>query len=169
MNEVKIAAIIPARMASSRYPGKPLIEIEGLPMIEHVRRRTLLCDGFEDVVVATCDQEIFDVVKQFKGNIVMTSNEHIMASDRVAEVAKTMDCTHVINVQGDEILILPEDLSRMVEAIFASPENMFWNATATIDGEDELSDSSIVKCIITQHNKIMYFISNETRILQKTL
>ena len=64
MNEVKIAAIIPARMASSRYPGKPLIEIEGLPMIEHVRRRTLLCDGFSKVLVATCDKEIFDVVNK---------------------------------------------------------------------------------------------------------
>jgi 3-deoxy-manno-octulosonate cytidylyltransferase (CMP-KDO synthetase) len=153
---MKIVAIIPARMDSSRYPGKPLIHIEGLPMIEHVRRRTLMCNGFEDVIVATCDQDIFDVVKQFKGNVVMTSNEHIMASDRVAEAAGTLDYTHVVNVQGDEILILPEDLSRMVDAINSSPENMFWNATAPIADENDLSDSSIVKCVITHQKKIMY-------------
>ena len=80
MNEVKIAAIIPARMASSRYPGKPLIEIEGLPMIEHVRRRTIMCPGFSDVVVATCDKESFDVVKGYNGNVMMTSEDHIMCS-----------------------------------------------------------------------------------------
>ena len=59
MTETKIAAIIPARMGSSRYPGKPLLDIGGLPMIEHVRRRALLCNDFSEVVVATCDQEIF--------------------------------------------------------------------------------------------------------------
>ena len=63
MNEIRIAAVIPARMASTRYPGKPLIEIEGLPMIEHVRRRPMMCDEFEDVVVATCDYEIFDYIE----------------------------------------------------------------------------------------------------------
>ena len=156
MSDVKVVAIIPARMGSTRYPGKPLIDIKGLPMIEHVRRRTLMCHEFEDVVVATCDKEIYDVVNQFNGNVVMTSNKHIMASDRVAEVAQTLDCTHVINVQGDEILILPEDLSKMVKAINTSPDNMFWNATATIDSEIELSDPSIVKCILTQQQKIMY-------------
>lgn len=161
MNEVKIAAIIPARMASSRYPGKPLIEIEGLPMIEHVRRRTLLCKEFSDVVVATCDQEIYDTVKKYDGNVMMTSHDHIMASDRVAEAAEHLDCTHVINVQGDEILVLPEDLAVMVDvimvdAINSSPEKLYWNATASIETEEELGDTSIVKCVLTAHGKIMY-------------
>ena len=62
MSDVKVVAIIPARMGSSRYSGKPLIDIKGLPMIEHVRRRTLMCHEFKDVVVATCDKEIYDVV-----------------------------------------------------------------------------------------------------------
>ena len=143
-------------MDSSRYPGKPLIDIEGLPMIEHVRRRTLLCPGFSEVIVATCDQAIFDVVSKNHGKVVMTSDKHIMASDRVGEVAYTMDCTHIINVQGDEILILPEDLSKMVKAIIGSPDNMFWNATAPIVNENELSNTSIVKCVITHQKKIMY-------------
>ena len=97
-------------MASNRYPGKPLIKIENLPMIEHVRRRTLMCEEFSDVVVATCDLEIQKTVEAFSGDVIMTSNDHIMASDRVAEAVEHLDCTHVINVQGDEILILPEVL-----------------------------------------------------------
>ena len=103
MTDIKIAAVIPARMASIRFPGKPLIEIQGLPMIEHVRRRALLCGGFSEVLVATCDTEILEAVETFGGRVIMTSKEHIMASDRVAEAALNLDCTHVINVQGDEI------------------------------------------------------------------
>jgi len=80
MSIVNTAAIIPARMASSRYPGKPLIEIEGLPMIEHVRRRTLLCKGFSDVIVATCDKEIHEVVSKYDRKVVKTSDKHIINS-----------------------------------------------------------------------------------------
>ena len=143
-------------MASTRYPGKPLIKIEGLPMIEHVRRRTLLCKGFSDVVIATCDSEIYDIVKKYNGNVIMTSSDHIMATDRVAEAVANIDCTHIVNVQGDELLILPEDLSTMVQKINSSPKNMFWNATAPIKTAKEVGDSSIVKCILTVHDKIMY-------------
>jgi len=73
MKPLKIAAILPARMASSRFPGKPLLKIRGVAMIEHVRRRTLLATGFSDVVVATCDLEIAQVVEQAGGKVVMTS------------------------------------------------------------------------------------------------
>ena len=167
MSKVKIAAVIPARMASSRDPGKPLIDVEGLPMIEHVRRRTLMCDSFSDVVVATCDRDIFDTVKQYGGEVIMTSIEHEMASDRVAEAAESLNCTHVVNVQGDEILILPEDLSRMVEAISKSPEKMYWNATASIDSESELANTSIVKCVLTNNKKVMY-CSRDFSLLKTT-
>ena len=156
MSKTRIVAIIPARMGSTRYPGKPLIEIEGIPMIEHVRRRTLLCEAFSDVIVATCDQEIYDIIEAYGGNVEMTSDRHIMASDRVSEVASKIDCTHVINVQGDEILVMPEDLVKMIESIEHSPETSFWNATAPIEKDEELSDSSIVKCIVSRSEKILY-------------
>jgi 3-deoxy-manno-octulosonate cytidylyltransferase (CMP-KDO synthetase) len=156
MNEVRIVAIIPARMASSRYPGKPLIEIEGLPMIEHVRRRALLCSGFSHVAVATCDPAIRKTVEKFGGAVIMTSNKHIMASDRVAEAIEHLDCTHVVNVQGDEILVLPEDLELMIKAIKYSPNKHYWNATAPIEVVDELADTTIVKCAITKQEKILY-------------
>ena len=156
MNNIKIAAIIPARMASTRHPGKPLIEIQHLPMIEHVRRRTLLCGGFSEVVVATCDTEIVEVVETFGGKIIMTSKEHIMASDRVAEAALNLDCTHVINVQGDEILVRPDDLSNMIESIHLNPDGLFWNAIARIENPVELKDTAIVKCVISTNGRILY-------------
>ena len=156
MKKVKIAAIIPARIASTRYPGKPLIEIHGLPMIEHVRRRVLLCEGFSDVVVATCDTEIQEAIEFFGGRVLMTAKNHIMASDRVAEAALNLDCTHVINVQGDEILLMPSDLSNMVKSIISDPDGQYWNAIAQIEKPEELSDTTIVKCVISTSGRILY-------------
>ena len=154
-------------MASTRYPGKPLIDIEGLPMIEHVRRRTLMCNGFSDVVVATCDREILDAVNLYGGEVMMTSADHIMASDRVAEAVEKLDCTHIINVQGDEILILPEDLKGMIASIEANSDGQYWNATAKIESNDELENESIVKCVVSQSGKIIYCSRNFSHLQLK--
>ncbi len=156
MKAVRIAAIIPARMASGRFPGKPLLEIRGFPMVEHVRRRALLCKEFSEVVVATCDREIADKIKGYGGKVVMTSSTHVAASDRVAEAMSHIDCTHVVNVQGDEILVLPIDLSKMVQAIEDKPDDAAWNAIAKIDYPGELNDSSVVKCVVTRSSQIMF-------------
>ena len=168
MTSIKIAAIIPARMASTRHPGKPLIEIQDLPMIEHVRRRALLCGGFSEVVVATCDTEIVEVVETFGGKIIMTSKEHIMASDRVAEAARNLDCTHVINVQGDEILVRPDDLSNMIESIHVNPDGLYWNAIARIENQVELTDTAIVKCVISTTGRILYCARDFSHLNLKT-
>ena len=156
MNRVRIAAIIPARMGSSRLPGKPLIEVHGLPMIEHVRRRALLCRGFSEVVVATCDQEIADVVARHGGKCLMTSPTHLAATDRVAEAARYLTCTHVVNVQGDEILVLSSDLEKMVRAIEAEPDVPAWNAVTCIEEAGELSDQSVVKCVVSVSGRFLF-------------
>jgi 3-deoxy-manno-octulosonate cytidylyltransferase (CMP-KDO synthetase) len=156
MSEIRVAAIIPARMASSRFPGKPLIEVRGLPMVEHVRRRALLCKEFSEIVVATCDGEIEAAVERYGGKVLMTSPSHAAATDRVAEAMRHLDCTHVVNVQGDEILILPEDLTRMVRAIVAEPAGSAWNAVAKIEHSDELRDRSIVKCVVSRSSRVLF-------------
>ena len=143
-------------MASSRFPGKPLLDVQGLPMIEHVRRRALLCRKFSDVVVATCDEQIASVVRGYGGACLMTSPSHPAATDRVSEAAKQLDCTHVINVQGDEILVLPDDLERMISAIQAAPDVPAWNAVAKIEREEELRDRSIVKCAVSASGRILF-------------
>ena len=132
MSKVNVAAIIPARMDSSRYPGKPLIEIEGLPMIEHVRRRALMCTEFSEVLVATCDKEIKDTVEFYGGSVLMTKDTHIVATERIVEAIQRVDCTHVVNVQGDEILILPSDLKLMVKAIENESDGDVWNAVGKV-------------------------------------
>lgn len=156
MAVARIVAIIPARLGSSRFPGKPLLNISGLPMIEHVRRRTVLSGAFSEVAVATCDREIADVVRRYGGQAVMTSPDHPGAMDRVAEAMRMFECTHVMNVQGDEILVLPKDLRRMVEAVKRQPEIPAWNAASKLEAAWELSDPSIVKLFISQIGRVLF-------------
>ncbi len=153
---VQVAAVIPVRMASSRLPGKPLLEVRGLPMVEHVRRRALLCRRFSEVVVATCDQEIAAAIEGYGGRCLMTSPGHPGATDRVAEAMQRLDCTHVVNVQGDEILVLPGDLERMVRAIEEEPEVPAWNAIAPLDEAGALSDQAVVKCAISATGAVLF-------------
>lgn len=152
---MRIVAIIPARMASTRFPGKPLLEIEGLPMVEHVRRRALLCRGFSDVVVATCDADIARVVERHGGRVIMTSDKHRVATERIIEAFVSLDCTHVVNVQGDEVLVLPSDLDAMVAAVRSAPEGEVWNAVAPLTQKGELEDRSIVKCLLSASGKFL--------------
>jgi 3-deoxy-manno-octulosonate cytidylyltransferase (CMP-KDO synthetase) len=156
---VRVAAIIPARMAARRLPGKPLLPIRGLPMVEHVRRRALLCGRFAEIVVATCDAEIAEAVERSGGQCLMTSPGHPGATDRVAEASGRVDCTHVVNLQGDEILVLPEDLAALVAAIEAEPEVPAWNAVARLDRAD-LDDAAVVKCAVSRSGRILYCTRN---------
>ncbi len=153
---VRVVAIIPARMASSRLPGKPLLEIHGLLMVEHVRRRALLCRRFAEVVVATCDQAIARAIEGFGGRVIMTAPNHPAATDRVAEAMQHLDCTHVVNVQGDEMLVLPSDLARFVAAAALTPEVPAWNAVACLEEAGESSDPSIVKCAVSGSGRVLF-------------
>ena len=163
MKKNKIIAVIPSRMNSRRFPGKPLINVNGLPMIEHVRRRVLMCKNLESVVVATCDKSIYNTVKSFGGNVMMTSRKHKMASDRVSEVVKKFNCSHVINVQGDEILVKPKELEKLIDKINNDPLNDFWNVIAPLKNVKDLRDKDIVKCVISESGNIIYC----SRILEK--
>jgi 3-deoxy-manno-octulosonate cytidylyltransferase (CMP-KDO synthetase) len=156
LGDVRVAAIIPARMGSTRFPGKPLLRIRGLPMVEHVRRRAVLSHAFAHVVVATCDREIAEAIRGYGATVVMTSAAHPAATDRVAEAIGHVNCTHVVNVQGDEILVLPGDLARMVRAITAAPEESAWNAIARIEDAVELRDRSIVKCVVSRSSRVVF-------------
>jgi 3-deoxy-manno-octulosonate cytidylyltransferase (CMP-KDO synthetase) len=163
-DHMKTAAVIPARMASSRLPGKPLLDIRGLPVVEHVRRRALLCKEFSEVAVATCDSEIASVVQGYGGKALMTSPSHPGALDRVAEAIEYLDCTHVVNVQGDEVLVLPEDLDLMVRAMVADPVTAAWNGVGRIEDAEVLRDPSIVKLIVSRSNRVLFCTRNLTHV-----
>jgi 3-deoxy-manno-octulosonate cytidylyltransferase (CMP-KDO synthetase) len=152
---MKITAVIPAHLASIRFPRKILFPFYGLPMIEHVRRRTLMSQAVCKVYVATSDKEIADVVEGHGGDVIMTGNYHSNGSSRVAEAISQIDCTHVILLQGDEPLMLPSHVDAMADALRANPDGDAWNATGPIESPDELDRHSFVKCCIGKNNQIM--------------
>ncbi len=153
---MKIVAVIPARMASTRFPGKILFPFHGLPMIEHVRRRALMSGSVAEVIVATCDNDIAAVVRGFGGKVVMTANTHKNGTTRVAEAVRDIDCTHVMLIQGDEPLLLPRHIDTFAKAIEADPDGDAWNATGPIEHPDELERNSFVKCAIGAKDRILY-------------
>ena len=103
----KVLAVIPARWASTRFPGKPIADILGKPMIQWVSEQARKASLVSEVVVATDDQRIYDTVQSFGGKAIITSSDHKSGTDRAAEVAKNFECDIVVNVQGDEPLISP--------------------------------------------------------------
>ena len=153
---MKVVAIIPAHLASVRFPGKILFKFHGLPMIEHVRRRALLSKHIQDVYIATCDEEIKKEITAFGGKVIMTSNKHTNGTSRIAEAVKNINCTHVILLQGDEPLLLPRHLDALVDSIILKPKGDAWNATAPIENMEELDRHSFVKCTITPEQRIIF-------------
>ncbi len=152
---MNVTAIIPARMASTRFPNKPLFNFMGLPMIEHVRRRVELCNHVDRVIVATCDEQIYEVVTEAGGEVVMTSDRHPTGSDRIAEVARGIETDIVINVQGDEPLLLPDEIDHAVQFIRQSTIGEAWNATVEIKDQSELESSAVVKALVGANNRIL--------------
>ena len=153
---MKIVAVIPAHLASIRFPRKILFPFHGLPMIEHVRRRALLSEAVSEVYVTTCDEEIADAIHGFGGKVIMTANTHTNGTSRVAEAVKKIDCTHVMLLQGDEPLLLPRHVDIFAKKIAAEPEGDAWNATGPIEHEEELDRHSFVKCAVSLTGRILY-------------
>ena len=175
---MNVSVVIPAHLGSLRFPKKILYKINGLEMIEHVRRRALLSKKVESVFVATPNKEIHELIKSNNGNSILTSKNHTNGTSRVAEAVSKINCSHVIILQGDEPLILPTYIDKMVAAIKNRRNNQYiWNAVAPIIKSKDLNDKSIVKCFINK-NKIMFcfrkspFVMNSSdqkRIVKKIL
>ncbi|HLB25760.1 MAG TPA: NTP transferase domain-containing protein, partial [Nitrospirota bacterium] len=118
---MRVAAIIPARYASTRLPGKPLLDIGGRPMVWRVYEQALKAGSVDEAWVATDDARIFDAVKSLGGNAVMTSTEHPSGTDRLAEAAGKIAADIYVNVQGDEPVIPPELIDEAVAPMLADP------------------------------------------------
>lgn len=157
MPDKKITAIIPARMGSSRFPGKPLAKILDLPMIEHVRRRASFCDWVDDVYVATCDEEIREVVESYGGKVIMTADTHERCTDRIEEAAAILDTDIVVNIQGDEPLLLPGVIQDAAQPLVERDDVLCTCIVYPITDLSELPDLNVVKVVLDQNNWIMYF------------
>ena len=152
---IEVVAVIPAHLASVRFPRKILHDFYGLPMIEHVRRRALLSRSISKVIVATCDDQIADVISGYGGEVIRTSNKHLNGTSRVAEAVKSIDASHILLLQGDEPLLLPDHVDSMARAIYSNPDWSAWNATATLESAEELDRHSFVKCAVSGTDKIL--------------
>ncbi len=155
-------AVIPARLAATRFPGKPLADLLGLPMVMHCYFRTRLAQLIEDVVIATCDREIANVAEQFGARAVMTSERHLNAVDRTAEAAllfqedRPQPVDIVVLVQGDEPLLQPPTLDRMVQTMVAEPRIDVLNVMVPFASYDDFLDRNSPKVVVNTHGDALY-------------
>ncbi len=155
---MSFTVIIPARYASTRLPGKPLALIGDKPMIQHVYQRALLTSAHK-VVVATDDERIAEAVLAFNGNICMTSDKHRSGSDRLAEVCEKLalnDDEIVVNVQGDEPFISPQNIQQVANNLAISDSPMATLSTP-IEEPEEVFNSNVVKVVADNQGKALYF------------
>ena len=164
---MKITAIIPARLGSSRFPGKPLARICGYTMIEHVFRRVRLAQTLSEVVVATCDREIAEEVERFGGCAVMTSNKHERCTDRIQEAADTVGGDIIVNVQGDEPFVTPEMIDLAVAPMLEDPSLVCTNLMARILARETLEDPNEVKVVFDRKFDALYMSREPIPSLKK--
>jgi 3-deoxy-manno-octulosonate cytidylyltransferase (CMP-KDO synthetase) len=153
---LEVVAVIPARYASTRFPGKPLADIDGRPMIEHVYRRAAASTAVSRVIVATDDLRIATTVTGFGGNVRLTRADHQTGTDRLAEVAASLDCDVVVNVQGDEPLLDPRAITEAV-APFRDPAISITTLFRRISSPAELSNPNVVKVVLDRGGFALYF------------
>jgi 3-deoxy-manno-octulosonate cytidylyltransferase (CMP-KDO synthetase) len=157
---MKFLGIIPARFASTRFPGKPLADINGKPMIQKVYEQALL--ALEHVYVATDDQRIEETVKSFGGKVIMTSPNHQSGTDRIAEAAKfitqqlNLKIDVVINIQGDEPFIQPDQINSLMTC-FSNPLTEIATLIKEITNQNEIFDPNKVKVVTDKNRRALYF------------
>jgi 3-deoxy-manno-octulosonate cytidylyltransferase (CMP-KDO synthetase) len=152
-----IVVIIPARFDATRLPGKPLADIAGKPMIEHVYRRAAATPGVDAVVVATDDERIGQAVDAFGGFARMTRRDHRTGTDRLAEVAADLTCDVVLNVQGDEPLIEPATIQAVIEPLVNDPTLEMSTACTPLRHRPDYSSPNVVKVVRNQLGNALYF------------
>lgn len=151
--------VIPARFASSRLPGKPLLPIAGKPMIEHVYERAKQSSA-DEVVIATDDERIYEVATSFGAKVVMTSENHENGTDRIAEVAQICgwdDEQIIVNLQGDEPLMPTELVEQVVQSLIQNTQAGMSSVCAPIINADDFFNPNIVKVVLNQEGFALYF------------
>ena len=160
---MKVLALIPARMGSSRFPGKPMAKILGKPMIEHVYENVLKCELLTKTVVATCDKQILDFIHSIGGEAIMTSEKHERASDRCAEALAYLEEEDgikydiVVMVQGDEPMTNPDMITEALTPMLNNTEIVVTNLLGDIKSKEEFEDRNCIKVICDLDNNALCF------------
>lgn len=160
--EVKVLGVIPARMAATRFPNKPMAHIQGMPMIGHCYLRSKMCNLLNEVYVATCDEEIKTYIESIGGKAVMTSDKHERASERSAEALLNIEketgvhFTHVVMIQGDEPLVDPDMIREAIEPMIGS-DMPVCNLIARLHSDEERENPNNVKVVTDIAGDVIYF------------
>ena len=154
---MRVVAVIPARYASTRVPGKALADLDGRSMIEHVCRRAVAARSIDAVVVATDDARIAQAVEAFGGCVRLTDPSHHTGTDRVAEVVQTLPCEVVVNVQGDEPLLDPNDIDRVVDALESPNAAPVATLRYALTDPTEFANPHVVKVVVDRRGRALYF------------
>jgi len=158
-----IIGIIPARLAASRFPNKPMASILGMPMIGHVYQRAKMCPQLNDVWVATCDEEIFKYIHSIGGKAVMTADMHQRASDRAAEAVVKIEqmegvkVDYVAMIQGDEPMLMPGMIDDLINPVVKDPTLKITNLINEIATEEEFNSPNVVKVVLDLNDFVLYF------------
>jgi 3-deoxy-manno-octulosonate cytidylyltransferase (CMP-KDO synthetase) len=157
MHDKKVIAIIPARFASTRFPGKPLVDLGGKPMIQRTYDRVMAVQGWQRVVIATDDLQIKAVAEGFGAEVIMTSADHVSGTDRCAEVLRNLgdDIDYVVNIQGDEPFIEPAQLIELAEGFKSNAPIL--TLIKQIDNSETLFSVNTPKVVINQRGEALYF------------
>jgi len=152
---MKYAVIIPARYQSSRFPGKPLVDILGKTMIQRVWERCCLAVERNLVYIATDSEEIQKVAVEFGAQVIMTSSDCLTGTDRLAEANLQLDCDFIVNVQGDEPLISPTDIQTVIKEYENAP-NTIINAMCRLKNEQEFRSFTVPKVVVSNSGNLLY-------------
>ena len=153
----KILTVVPARFASTRFPGKIIAPVCGKPLVLHTYERARRAKCVTDVVIAADDPRIADALRPFDARVVMTRADHASGTDRIAEVAATSDADIIVNVQGDEPLIDPATIDKTVEALLNAPDAPMATARCLITDPAELDNPNVVKVVCDARGRALYF------------
>ncbi len=152
----RVLCVIPARYGSTRLPGKPLLEIAGVPLIAHVYKNAVASGAFDEICVATDDPRIAEAVHAVGGIAVMTSPEHVSGTDRINEAATRFSCSYVVNIQGDEPRIPGDVLKKFSAALGDIDDNSLLTVVSHATMEEK-SDPNVVKAVLGKNDEALYF------------
>ncbi len=154
---MRIIGLIPARYASTRFPGKPLKLLANKPIIQHVYEQSIKCSKLDEVYIATDDERIRDVIASFGGKVIMTASTHTSGTDRLAEASENLDADLIVNIQGDEPLIEP-NIIELALSVWDSDSDFEMSTIATpITDIEDYNNPNVVKVVLAKNGNGLYF------------
>jgi 3-deoxy-manno-octulosonate cytidylyltransferase (CMP-KDO synthetase) len=154
---IRTLGVIPARYGAQRFPGKPLAMIAGKPLVQRVYEQAAKAQSLDKLIVATEDTRVLEAVEAFGGDAMLTSPQCATGTDRVAEVARAIDCELVLNIQGDEPLMRPEMIDQLVAGMLEEPDCVMGTLARKINAPEQIANPNVVKVVIARTGNALYF------------